>query len=701
MVLLIVCVNIANLLLARGASRVGEMAIRVSIGASRWRLVSLLLTEISVPAVIGSLLSVPVAALTVYGFTVTLPEWLAGAYALELNSTAFLFAAAVSLSTVVLFSVVPAVQVTRVSPGLAVKGQGSQTLGGHGMARFRTALATTQIGFSMVLLVLAGLFTQSLVNVARVDLGMNVDSVVTFTVSPRMNGRDAADSMAIFDRIEERLAAEPGVTSVGSARIALLTRRGSTSTPVFEGAEVVPGADGRVLTNDVSPGFFTTLAIPVLTGRTFAAADELGSPRVAVVNESLVRRFDLGPAPVGKRFSLGPIRSDIEIVGIVADTQYRAVKDDVPAQIFLPRRQNDNLDGVTFYVRGVDSDALQRTIPRAVAEIEPELAVGELGTFEGQVQENVYLDTLVATLSAGFAALATLLGAFGLYSVLAYNVTQRMRELGLRLALGATPREVRALVFRQVGMMALIGGATGLAAAIALGRAAEALLFGLSGYEPSVLIAATAVLAAVVLAAAYLPARRAARIAPMEACAATRPAPMRSARAVARLLLRQRAREGFRHVAEHGADHDRQNRRHQRRRRRHPGTEQCQTGDAGEAVDAGRNHGEERQLRRQHDDRRAEADRDGCRERAECAELRREQHRGHADDRAEAHAHDRVARARDLAAAVIVAAPGDEGLPDLQVGGCNGVQEEDPSRDDGEHADRDCERNERRHDGTP
>ena len=300
-VLLIVCVNIANLLLARGASRVGEMAIRVSIGASRWRLVSLLLTEISVPAVVGSLLSVPVAALTVYGFTVTLPGWLAGAYALELNSTAFLFAAAVSLSTVVLFSVVPAVQVTRVSPGLAVKGQGSQTLGGHGMARFRTALATTQIAFSMVLLVLAGLFTQSLVNVARVDLGMNVDSVVTFTVSPRMNGRDAADSMAIFDRIEERLAAEPGVASVGSARIALLTRRGSTSTPAFAGAEIVPGADGRALTNDVSPGFFTTLAIPVLTGRTFAAADELGSPRVAVVNESLVRKFDLGPAPVGKR----------------------------------------------------------------------------------------------------------------------------------------------------------------------------------------------------------------------------------------------------------------------------------------------------------------------------------------------------------------------------------------------------------------
>ncbi len=287
-----------------------------------------------------------------------------------------------------------------------------------------------------------------------------------------MNGRDAAGLDG--DLRPDRGAVgreDPGVTSVGSARIALLTRRGSTSTPTFAGAEIVPGADGRALTNDVSPDFFKTLAIPLLTGRTFATSDELGSPRVAVVNESFVRVFGLGSAPVGQHFSLGPIRSDIEIVGVVADAQYRAVKDEVPGQLFLPRPQNDNLDGVTFYVRGVDSDALQRTIPRAVAELEPDLAVGSLGTFEGPVQENVYLDTLVATLSAGFAALATLLGAFGLYSVLAYNVTQRIRELGLRLALGATPREVRALVLRQVGMMALIGGTTGLIAAIALGRA--------------------------------------------------------------------------------------------------------------------------------------------------------------------------------------------------------------------------------------
>jgi predicted permease len=516
LVLLIVSFNIANLLLARGASRVGEMAIRASIGANRARLVGLLLTEIAAPTTVGVLASLPVAAIVLHALAGTLPQWLAGGFPLELNTIALVFAAAVSLATVALFAALPAIQITRVDPGAAIKGHTSQTLGGR-LSRFRAALATVQIAFSMVLLVLAGLFTQSLVNVARIDLGMKAASVVTFTVSPRMAGRSPESALLTFDRIEERLAQEPGVTSVGSARIALLTRRGSTSNPTFEGAELAPGVSARTLTNEVSGSFFRTLEIPFLTGRTFAASDTLEAPRVAIVNESFVRRFDLGPDPIGRRFSLGAIRRDIEIVGVVADTQYRAVKDEVPAQLFLPRRQNDNLDGLTYYVRGVDVDALQRTIPRLVAEIDPALAVAGLGTFEAQIDDNVFLDRFVATLSASFAVLATVLAALGLYGVLAHNVAQRTRELGLRLTLGATPRALRRLVLGQVGLMAAFGAAAGLFASVALGRAAEALLFGLSGYEPAVLLTAAAVVVGVVLSAAYVPARRASRIAPLEA----------------------------------------------------------------------------------------------------------------------------------------------------------------------------------------
>jgi predicted permease len=398
-----------------------------------------------------------------------------------------------------------------------MKGHAAHSLGAHANARFRSALATTQVAFSMLLLVLAGLFARSLANVASVDLGFDTDSILTFSAAPRMNGATPEAARVTFERIEERLAAQPGVTSVVSARIALLTGRGSSTQPVFEGTEAVEGDPRRSMSNEVSPGFFSTLSIPLLAGREFTAADEIDSPLVAIVNESFVRQYDLGADALGQRFSLGRFQG-FEIVGIAADSQYRWVKDDVPAQVFLPHRQDPNLDGLTFYVRGAGATAaLQRTIPSVVADVDPNLAVGNLTTFRAQIEENVFLDRLTATLATGFAALATLLAALGLYGVLAYGVAQRTRELGLRSALGATPQQLRGLVVRQVGIMASVGAGLGLAAALALGRSAEALLFGLSGRDPVVLITAVAVLAIVVLAASYLPARRATGVDPLAA----------------------------------------------------------------------------------------------------------------------------------------------------------------------------------------
>jgi hypothetical protein len=253
-------------------------------------------------------------------------------------------------------------------------------------------------------------------------------------------------------------------------------------------------------------------------GREFTAADDIDSPPVAIVNQSFVRQYDLGAEALGARFALGSRFQGVEIVGVVADSQYRWVKDDVPAQLFLPHRQDPNLDGLTFYVRSAGpTDALQRAIPNVVAGVDPDLAVGNVTTLQAQIDENVFLDRLVAMLAAGFSMLATLLAALGLYGVLAYGVAQRTRELGLRSALGATRRQLRGLVIGQVGIIAVVGAALGLAAALALGRFAEALLFGLSGHDPGVLAAAGAVVCAVALAAGYLPARRASNIAPMEA----------------------------------------------------------------------------------------------------------------------------------------------------------------------------------------
>jgi putative ABC transport system permease protein len=524
LVLLIVCFNVANLLLARGVARAGELAVRASIGASRRRLVLESLLDAAAPAIVGALLSLPVAALTLRVIGILVPTRLADGLALHLNSTALLFAAAASLVTVLLFGSAPAVQVTRTDPCLAMKGHAAQSLGAHGMARLRNGLATTQVAFSMLLLVLAGLFAQSLANVARVDLGFDTDSIVTFSASPRMNGATPEAARLTFERIEERLAAQPGVTSVGSARIALLTGRGSSAQPAFEGTEAVAGTPIRSMSNEVDADFFTTLSIPLLAGRRFTDADDIGRPPVAIVNESFVRQYGLGADALGKRFSLGSRLQGVEIVGIVADSQYRWVKGEVgavgevPAQLFLPHRQDPNLDGLTFYLRSAGAvDALQGAIPSVVTEIDPNLAVGNLTTFRTQIDENVFLDRLVATLATGFAALATLLAALGLYGVLSYGVAQRTRELGLRSALGATPRQLRGLVVKQVGVMASVGGVLGLAAALALGRFAEALLFGLSGHDPVVLVAAVAALTVVVLGAAYLPARRATAVDPLAA----------------------------------------------------------------------------------------------------------------------------------------------------------------------------------------
>jgi predicted permease len=517
LLLLIVCFNIANLLLARGISRVGELAVRAAVGASRLRLIVESLLDVTAPALLGAALSLPAAMLTLGVIGALVPDQLAESLALKLSSTTLLFAAAASLATVVLFGAAPAVQSTGTDPSLAMKGHGAQSVGGRGMARVRTALATAQVAFSMLLLVLAGLFAKSLLNVARVDLGVDADSIVTFSVAPRMNGATPERAKATFERIEERLAAHPGVASVGSARIALLTGRGSRSGPIMEGTDFAQAQELVSMSNEVSPGFFGALSIPLLSGRTFGAADDLDAPPVAIVNESFLRQYGLGPDAVGKRFSLARAQG-IEIVGVVADSQYRGVKEDIPAQLFLPYRQDPNLDGLTFYVRAAGGlDALQRSIPALVAEIDRDLAVGDLTTFRTQINANVFMDRLVAMLAMGFAALATLLAAIGLYGVLAYGVLQRTRELGMRLALGATPERLRGFVMKHVAIIASLGAAAGLGAALALGRLGEALLFGLSGHDPAVLLAATAVLTAIVLAASYVPARRASRITPMEA----------------------------------------------------------------------------------------------------------------------------------------------------------------------------------------
>ena len=518
-VLLIVCVNVANLMLARGARRAGELAIRSSIGASRWQLVGDLLLESGVLAVLGGLASLPVALATLRAVVALVPAntFQAEVFPVTLSPAAGAFAVALTLATVLVFGLLPALRAARVDPGAAMKGDAHHAVSGRGVTRVGAALATSQVVLSMMLLVLAGLFAQSLVNLARADLGMNVDSLVTFTVSPRRNGYDNPRSMQLFAALERELASQAGVASVASSMALVLGPSGWGGPVQIEGRELDSG-DNTASRNDVSPSFFRTLSIPLLEGRDFTASDDLRAPPVGIVNEAFVRKFHLENEAIGKRVSFVGLKSGVEIVGVVGDAKYNSVRADAPPQLILPRLQNDNIAALSYYVRAaLPPDVVMRTIREVVTAADPNLPVTLLSTMTDVAKINTGLDRIVAALAGGFAVLATLLAAIGLYGVLAYNVAQRTRELGLRLALGATAGGLRRMVLRQIAKIALIGMPIGLGIGVLLGQVAKAMLYGLSNYDPLVLGVAAAVLAGVVLAAGYFPARRASTVAPMEA----------------------------------------------------------------------------------------------------------------------------------------------------------------------------------------
>jgi predicted permease len=343
---------------------------------------------------------------------------------------------------------------------------------------------------------------------------------VTFSVSPQRNGYAPERVADVYDGIERELLGQPDVAAVTTARVPLVASVVARNLVTIRGFEELTGADRAIAYNEVGPDFFSVLSVPLLAGRAFTDADARDAPRVAVVNEAFLRKFRLGRDAMGTRFGTGEGASgnEIEIVGVVADAKYSSVREDAPPQYFVPRSQSDNIGTLFFYVRSrLDGDELLRTIRPVVASVDPNLPVTDLSTLQAAVRANLFFDSLLAILSGTLAVVATLLAAVGLFGVLAYMVAQRTRELGLRLALGATPRQLRAVVLKQVALLLSIGLPVGLGLALLLGRAAQGVLFGLSGNEPAVFAVAVLVIGAVVLAAGYFPARRASSVAPMEA----------------------------------------------------------------------------------------------------------------------------------------------------------------------------------------
>lgn len=520
-VLLIACANVANLLLARSAARGGEMAVRLSVGASRSRLISQLLAESLLLAAFGGVAGLAAAHGTLRWIGSMLPPRAASTLVLSLDLPVMGFAAVLALGTGVLFGLFPALHSTRVDLTAALKGQTGQTGGARSAARFRSSLVTAQIALSTALLVAAGLFAKSLWNVSRIDLGLEVDHLVTFAISPELNGYTPERSRALFERVEEELAALPGVESAVASMAPLLGGSNWTSSVSVQGFEPGPETDVHAGFNRIGPGFFRTLGIPLVAGRGITAADTLDAPKVAVVNETFAEKFGLGHDAVGKRMAVGhgdAVELDMEIVGLVEDSKYHEVKGEIPSLFFTPYRQDEGLGSIQFYVRtALPAEGLLPSVSGVVARLDPNLPLEDLKTVSQQARESIFLDRFLTTLSTAFATLATLLAAVGLYGVLAFMVAQRTREIGLRMALGADGGRVRRLVLSKVAKLTVVGGPIGLVAAFGLGRLASSLLYGLEGHDPAVLVGATLLLALVALGAGLVPALKASRIDPMRA----------------------------------------------------------------------------------------------------------------------------------------------------------------------------------------
>jgi putative ABC transport system permease protein len=520
--LLIACANVANLLLARGAARQREIAVRMALGAGRWRLMRQFLLESLMLSLIGGAVGLMVAAWTIQGLVASIPPSV-GALGLsvELDPRLLGFTLAIATLTGLLFGVAPAARATRVNLEATLREQGSSVSGGLSSVRFRKALVVSQIVLTTALLVGAGLFARSLSNLNRLDLGLRADHLIAFSVAPELNGYSPERTIAFFDDLRQSVAALPGVRSVSAAELPILTDSAAGSNVTIEGYQAQENEDMEVRHNRIGPDYFATMGIPLIGGREFAVADAAGSAKVAIINETMARRFFANRNPIGSHFAFGAgdrIRPDIEIVGVVKDSKHATVREEKRPFAYLPYAQETNLGRITFYAR-TDQDvaSIAPSLRREVAQRDNNLPIYDLKTLRQQANESLFADRFLAFLSICFGLLAAALAAVGLYGVMAYTVTRRIREIGIRIALGATQGRVAWLVLREVALLAGAGLLAGAPLAFALGRAAEALLFGVNAGDPLVFAAAGSLLTLVALFGGYLPARRAAKVDPMVA----------------------------------------------------------------------------------------------------------------------------------------------------------------------------------------
>jgi predicted permease len=514
LVLLICCVNVANLLLARAAGQVRDVAIRVSLGASRARLVRQLMTESVALAALGC----AGAVLVTYAAARLLARWQPpGDLKLDvgIDWRVLAFALAAAIVAAAIFGLAPALNLTRLGAASALK-EGALAVAGQRRFGLRGALIAAQVSVSLVLLVCAGLFLRSLQQASTVDLGVDADNVVVASFDLRTQGYSEPRGRAFYAELTERIAGLPGVRAVTLAQRVPLSGDGGRRRAGVEGYEPQPGEDMEFNYNVVGPEYFDVMRMPLVVGRGFTGADREGAPHVAVVNEAFAARYWPGQDPIGKRLTSFSGATSIEIVGIARDGKYQTLTEAPLPYIYRPFLQD--YEEMTLHVRVTrDTSSFLPLLRRQIRAVDSQLPILRLASMRSAIAFATLPQRIAATLLGACAVLALLLAAVGLYGVVAYAVSRRTREIGIRMALGAGRRAVVRMVLTGSMKVVGIGLAIGFALSLVAGRAVESFLGDVSSADPIALVAAPLVMISCALVASWLPARRAARIDPMKA----------------------------------------------------------------------------------------------------------------------------------------------------------------------------------------
>jgi predicted permease len=511
LVLLIACANIANLLLAKSAARHREIAVRLAIGAGRGRVIRQLFTEGLLLAFLGGTLGVLLACWVGNGL-VTMMSNGGPRMALEIRPDlrVLTFASLVSFLACLLFSLAPAIQSTRVSfqPALAEIRAGRWRLG--------KGLIVAQVAISLVLLIAAGLFGRTLINMYSLDAGFDRHGVLMFSISTARAGYRGQRLIDVQQRILQELQSLPGIASASMSILPPISGGGWGGNLFVEGYTHTPGEDDNVHMNSVGPQFFRTLGTPVLQGREFDQRDNASASKVAVVNETFARYYFKGQSPLGKWIFLDPHR--ILIVGVVKNVKYRNLRQDFPRTAYFAALQDggNQTMSYSYVVRAARPAEMRRAIEAKLQAINPALRIQEPRTMEEHVARSILTERMLAMLGGFFGALGLLVACVGIYGVMAFQVARRKREIGIRLAVGASPRQLVGMVLGETARLVAVAGVIGIAGALAVTRLAEKMLFGITPNDPGTFAMAIATVTVAALAASYLPSRNAARLNPIE-----------------------------------------------------------------------------------------------------------------------------------------------------------------------------------------